>query len=217
MIDYDRCAQSCENQVNSNAAKMICLIDKQVKLEPSAWCHSHAQDCRQLHSPESACWGWGEGSCILWARTALRWRQIYAWRDRFINWCAHCRRTSWPNETWPGVGAAAPAAAQAPMPDGVACGGRFRWIFLNRYRNDLRLLPNEFAYTNTAGDTGPTGRPIFPFTQQLRGGFQFLTSSSRLPAINLWHDAAKTEQFFIYFYFFPAFIFPSWLAFQLTN
>lgn len=23
-----------------------------------------------------------------------RWRQIYAWRDRFINWCAHCRRTS---------------------------------------------------------------------------------------------------------------------------
>lgn len=43
------------------------------------------------------------------------------------------------------------AAAQAPH---IACGGPLRWIFLNRYRNDLRLLPNEFAYTNTGGQTG---------------------------------------------------------------
>lgn len=67
------------------------------------------------------------------------------------------------------------AAAQAPH---IACGGPLRWIFLNRYRNDLRLLPNEFAYTNTGGQTdrqtdgetvGQTVGQIgsFPFTQLL--------------------------------------------------
>lgn len=69
------------------------------------------------------------------------------------------------------------AAAQAPH---IACGGPLRWIFLNRYRNDLRLLPNEFAYTNTGGRTdgqrdGQTNGETetvgqigsFPFTQLL--------------------------------------------------
>lgn len=65
------------------------------------------------------------------------------------------------------------AAAQAPH---IACGGPLRWIFLNRYRNDLRLLPNEFAYTNTGGRTdaqtnGETETVgligSFPFTQLL--------------------------------------------------
>lgn len=53
---------------------------------------------RQLHSLE--------GSCIVSPLSTLHstlsslcWRQIYAWPDRFINWCAHCRRTSWPNGT----------------------------------------------------------------------------------------------------------------------
>lgn len=87
MIDYDRCAQSCENAANSNAAKMICLIDKQVK--------SRQGTTYSDHSITPAAFTRGQLHCL----STLCWRQIYAWPDRFINWCAHCRRTSWPNGT----------------------------------------------------------------------------------------------------------------------
>lgn len=87
------------------------------------------------------------------------------------------------------------AAAQAPH---IACGGPLRWIFLNRYRNDLRLLPNEFAYTNTGGRTdgqrdGQTNGETetvgligsFPFTQLLLL-FLFWAPSLHQVGGNLW-------------------------------
>lgn len=83
------------------------------------------------------------------------------------------------------------AAAQAPH---IACVGPLRWIFLNRYRNDLRLLPNEFAYTNTGGQTdGQTNGETetvgqigsFPFTQLLLL-FLFWAPSLHQVGGNLW-------------------------------
>lgn len=91
------------------------------------------------------------------------------------------------------------AAAQAPH---IACGGPLRWIFLNRYRNDLRLLPNEFAYTNTGGrtdgqrdgqtngETETVGQTVgqigsFPFTQLLLL-FLFWAPSLHQVGGNLW-------------------------------